>query len=81
MTSEVVYWTESLPGNRGQLHRDVVVRGQLRSELSGPIGSPAPLDTVRTFEHTVTLDMRGADEADLADQILLASMQDDGGQR
>lgn len=72
--SKIVYYAEQLPGGRGQLYRDVVVHGELRSELSGPIGSPAPIDFVRHHERTVTLDTKTTDIGDLGDQLLLDSL-------
>jgi hypothetical protein len=80
--SEIVYRVEPLPGGRGRLHRDVVVHGELRAELSGPIGSPAPIDVVRQHERTVTLDTTGALHStdpigDLGDRLLLDSLTQD----
>lgn len=75
--SEIIYYVEPLPGGRGRLHRDVIVHGELRSELSGPIGSPAPIDDVRRFIHVVTLDSPTDDVADLGDQMLLDSLTQD----
>ena len=68
------YWAEPLPGKRGQLMRDVVVDSKIVAELSGPIGSPAPIETVRKFEKTITLTSRPTDTADLGDQLLLDSL-------
>ena len=45
-------YAEKLPGERGQLHRDVVIDGRLVPELSGPTGSPAPWATVKAHEST-----------------------------
>jgi hypothetical protein len=70
----IVYYAEQLPGGRGQLYRDVVVRGELRSELSGPIGSPAPFDVVEAHAHVVSLDNPTTDIGDLGDQMLLDSL-------
>lgn len=72
--SEIVYWTEPLPGDRGQLYRDVVVDGKILTELSGKIGSPAPIAAVREFERTITLDMTTTTIGDLGDQMLLESL-------
>lgn len=54
-SDRIVYWTESLPHGRGQAMRDVVVDGEIVAELSGPCGSPAPIDAVRATERTVIL--------------------------
>jgi hypothetical protein len=68
------YYAEQLPGNRGQLYRDVVIDGEIRPELSGPIGSPAPFDVVRRHKRTITLDTKTTEIGDLGDQMLLDSL-------
>jgi hypothetical protein len=50
------YYTEPRAGGRAQLYRDVVVDGDLIPELSGPVGSVAPVDTVRTHVTTLRVD-------------------------
>lgn len=74
--NEIVYYAQPIPGpgERGQLYRDVVVDDKILDALSGPIGSPAPIEVVRSFERTITLDSEPSDVADLGDQILLDSL-------
>jgi hypothetical protein len=48
----IEYTSEPLPGKRAQLHKAVFVDGVQRPELSHPVGSPAPADTVRRHERT-----------------------------
>jgi hypothetical protein len=45
---------ERLPGGRGQLHRDIVIDGQV--VMSHRLGSPAPYETVAQHERHVDLD-------------------------
>jgi len=47
MTRERVirYWVETLPGNRGQLHADLIEDGEGCGTWM--VGSPAPLATVQ----------------------------------
>lgn len=77
--SEIVYRAELLSNARGQLYRDVYVHGELRDELSSPIGSPAPFDDVVLHERVVTL--RPTDDStdigDLGDRLLLESLTQD----
>lgn len=49
------YYAESLGNGRGILRCDVVVNGELVQELSGTVGSPAPMATVQQHERRVTL--------------------------
>lgn len=53
MIDKIVYWAEDLLDGRGQLHRDVVVDGQIDARLSGPVGSPGPLVFVKAACRTV----------------------------
>lgn len=48
-------YAETLGHGRGIMRRDTVIDGQLVPELSGEVGSPAPLETVRRHERRVTL--------------------------
>ena len=46
----IYYWIERLPGERGQMHADLVLDG--RVSTSWRAGSPAPLSTVEAaLEH------------------------------
>jgi hypothetical protein len=49
------YYIEPLPGDRAQLHCDVVIQGELVPALGGPVGSPAPAESVRPHARRVTL--------------------------
>jgi len=49
-------YVEPRPHGRAVLQRDVVIDGELVAELSGTVGSPAPVDTVRRHERFVDLD-------------------------
>lgn len=51
----ITYYAEPLPGGRAILCRDVVIDGDLVTELSGKVGSPAPAETVRAHELTLIL--------------------------
>jgi hypothetical protein len=53
--SFIAYEADPLPGGRAQMVRTVVVDGETVPELSGPIGSPAPIATVREHEYLVKL--------------------------
>jgi hypothetical protein len=53
--SYIHYYAEGLGNGRGILRCDVVVDGVLVPELSGEVGSPAPIDTVRQHERTFVL--------------------------
>jgi hypothetical protein len=53
--SYIAYEAEPLPGKRAQMIRTVVVDGEVVPEMTGPIGSPAPIATVRKYEYRVTL--------------------------
>jgi hypothetical protein len=46
-------WVEDLGAGRGQLHRDVVIDGELVTPLCEPLGSPAPIQTVERFVERV----------------------------
>jgi hypothetical protein len=74
MSAEVRYYAELLEGNQAQLHRDVVVDGEVQHELSGPIGEPAPLDIVQRFERVITADSTSRDIGDVGDALLLRSL-------
>jgi hypothetical protein len=50
------YYTEPRPGGRAQLFVDVVVDGELIPELSGSVGSVAPVDSVRPHVRTLRAD-------------------------
>jgi hypothetical protein len=43
---------DPLPGGRGQLVQTTWIDGEQVPELSFPVGSPAPMATVREFEGT-----------------------------
>lgn len=49
------YYIEPLSGARAQLHVDTVLDGALVPALSHPVGSPAPIDTVRPHARRVIL--------------------------
>lgn len=53
-------YAEPLGNGRAQMQRDVVVDGKLVPELSGPVGSPAPIETVRQYERKVTIEGRAS---------------------
>jgi len=50
MKSYIHEYVEPLGNGRAIMQRDVVVDGKLVPELSGHIGSPAPIATVRKHE-------------------------------
>jgi hypothetical protein len=49
----ICYRVEEIDETYGQLMCDIVIDGKL--ELTWSVGSPAPLETVRDFEHTIRL--------------------------
>jgi hypothetical protein len=54
VTIVIEYTVEPLAGGRGQLHVAVFKDGEQVPELCHPWGSPAPIETVRRHERTVT---------------------------
>lgn len=50
----IVYEAEELPGKRAQLYREVWDRGERVERI--PVGTPAPLATVRGAEEIIYLD-------------------------
>jgi hypothetical protein len=55
MSDRIIYRAEQLGAGRAQLHRDVVIGGELVPELSHPVGSPAPLAAVARREREILL--------------------------
>lgn len=47
---------EPLSGDRGQLHVAYFVDGEKVPELCHPLGTPAPIATVREYAGTITID-------------------------
>lgn len=54
MTSYVAYYAESLGHGRAIMRVDIVHDGELVQSYTD--GSPAPIETVRKYEHVVQLD-------------------------
>lgn len=55
-TDRIIYYAEPVKAGYSILRRDVVIDGELVPELSHPVGSPAPTETVRRYEYTFPLD-------------------------
>jgi hypothetical protein len=55
MTLIIEKTVEPLSGDRGQLHVAYFVDGKQVPELSHPVGTPAPIETVRAHAGTIEL--------------------------